>query len=99
MFLGVASVGNQDLARALDIKTPLTPGVKFFVTSLGKSLFTGWNNIIITIDNTKCESSLYINGKFKEVLEGVFSPLNITYIGNNRSGNESFGAVADLRVY
>lgn len=42
---------------------------------------------------------MYINGKFKEVLEGVFSPLNITYIGNNKSGNESFGAVADIRVY
>jgi hypothetical protein len=76
-------------------------GIRFFKTNLDESKYinSGWNHAIISFDNVACESKLYLNGRLVETLNGIFSPLNVRYIGNKSDGSEPFGLFCDLRFY
>ena len=40
-----------------------------------------------------------MNGHDSGIISGVYTSTSISYIGNNKDGNEPFGYICDLRIY
>ena len=60
----------------------------------------GWHNITVTCDNaTDMLAKFYIDGKANKEAQHLICNQTISYLGNSRSGNNPFGAVADLRIF
>ena len=59
----------------------------------------GWNFIAIQVDNDAKEIEVFINTSSIDKIKKTKLSRNLVYIGNNNTGTEPFGIIADVRVY
>ncbi|CAD8048893.1 unnamed protein product [Paramecium sonneborni] len=74
-------------------------GYKFFEPKNSEKNFSGWNHVVIILDNEQESAYLYLNGSYESQMSKVVALFDIQFIGNSGTLDQPIGYVCDLRIY
>ncbi|CAK55676.1 unnamed protein product (macronuclear) [Paramecium tetraurelia] len=74
-------------------------GYKFFEPKNSEKNLSGWNHVVIILDNEQQSAFLYLNGNYESQINKVTTQFDIQFIGNSASLDQPIGYICDLRIY
>ncbi|CAD8136966.1 unnamed protein product [Paramecium pentaurelia] len=86
-LLGITNIGQDGY------------GYKFFEPKNAEKNFSGWNHVVIILDNEQQSAFLYLNGNYESQINKVITQFDIQFIGNSASLDQPIGYICDLRIY